>query len=901
MANTRGASQDALRHVLDTVLALPADDGLRLALQGAQYRKIQSLLSITPPIIQQLTYTVRNPTTGDPETFNLQPVHENLIETLKRFAVVKEHKQGTPVTPTDWMTVQEEDFDNFQGSYDNLYFNPDHYRTTPPPPVATAPAPAPPTIHGVSHVTAFRRGIKRDQSLFPILKDDKDWDDWQRRTRTQATAQCVERVLDSTYQPLSFDDKELFEEQQKYMMAVFTLCLQTDHGKSLLRTYEGTHEAQKLFAELEKQAKSSSSALLAADQLMTYITSAKLGKNTWNGSTTAFVRHWEEQVRLCESYGGPSKQIPLDLKRSLLESAVNGIPDLRQVKLNAAQLATVGGTTTPYDQYRTLLYSACAQYDADQLLRAQSTPAPPPRRTVYMTDVEYQDNDSPPEFGFDTPIGVISAYRSRMSYVQWNKLSADARRTWDLLDDSAKEIILSGSDPTTRPTRSERLGSRGRGGNRPSRPPPSRRTVQVHDSYPDPDMEADPHDVDAPDVASVADDDPEPADDQYLAMATNRSKPPSPAALQHMMSSSQARPGESRPKSTNPRPQSGSARAVNSSRYVNVCDITYTVSKHQRKFGQSLVDRGANGGLAGTDMRVIATSPHKSVHIEGIDGHQVRDVPIVTAGGVLQTTTGEVIGIFHQYAHINKGASIHSCVQMEAYHQDVNDRSLRTPGGMQRILTVDGYIVPLAFRSGLPYLHIRPYTDTEFNVLPHVIMTSDQDWDPTVLDCDHNDTDTPPDGTVPNGPSLHDNFNQHGEYMDRYVVTMADMQDTTLEDLPLPPYLLFRHDQHMAGPAVPDNDVTPVPTQARTVSRADPDYDALRPLFAYQPVEAIKHTWLNSTQFARIPMSTHLKRHFKSPFPAHNVARRNIGDLEFWLFFGSCNFYSKKFIFIYIF
>ena len=492
-----------------------------------------------------------------------------------------------------------------------------------------------------------------------------------------------------------------------------------------------------------------------------------------------------------------------------------------------------------------------------------------------MTDVEYQDNDSPPEFGFDTPIGVISAYHSRMSYAQWNKLGADARRTWDLLDDSAKEIILSGSDPTTRPTRSERLGSRGRGGNRPSRPPPSRRTVQVHDSYPDPDMEADPHDVDAPDVASVADDDPEPADDQYLAMATNRSKPPSPAALQHMMSSSQARPGESRPKSTNPRPQSGSARAVNSSRYVNVCDITYTVSKHQRKFGQSLVDRGANGGLAGTDMRVIATSPHKSVHIEGIDGHQVRDVPIVTAGGVLQTTTGEVIGIFHQYAHINKGASIHSCVQMEAYHQDVNDRSLRTPGGMQRILTVDGYIVPLAFRSGLPYLHVRPYTDTEFNVLPHVIMTSDQDWDPTVLDCDHNDTDTPPDGTVPNGPSLHDNFNQHGEYMDRYVVTMADMQDTTLEDLPLPPYLLFRHDQHMAGPAVPDNDVTPVPTQARTVSRADPDYDALRPLFAYQPVEAIKHTWLNSTQFARIPMSTHLKRHFKSPFPAHNVARRN--------------------------
>ncbi|MGL4350912.1 MAG: hypothetical protein ACRCT2_10180, partial [Plesiomonas shigelloides] len=303
-----------------------------------------------------------------------------------------------------------------------------------------------------------------------------------------------------------------------------------------------------------------------------------------------------------------------------------------------------------------------------------------------------------------------------------------------------------------------------------------------------------------------------------------------------------------------------------------------------------MVDRGANGGLAGTDMRVITTSPHRSVHVEGIDNHQVRDVPIVTAGGVLHTTNGDVIGIFHQYAHINKGPSIHSSVQLEAYKQDVNDRSLRTPGGMQRILTVDGYVIPLTIRNGLPYLDIRPYTDSEFDTLPHVIMTSDDDWDPSVLDCGPDDWKKALDvHDVPPERPIHENFNQFGEYMDRYVVTSVDVSHPILEERILPSSLMFRRTEHITPiddgtdpppEGNPDTVGDEVPTvsplqRPRVVSKVEPDYEKLRPFFAYQPVESIKHTWLNSTQFARIPMSAHLKRHFKSPFPAHNVHRRN--------------------------
>jgi hypothetical protein len=36
--------------------------------------------------------------------------------------------------------------------------------------------------------------------------------------------------------------------------------------------------------------------------------------------------------------------------------------------------------------------------------------------------------------------------------------------------------------------------------------------------------------------------------------------------------------------------------------------------------------------------------------------------------------------------------------------------------------------------SGLPFLKMRPFTDSEWHTLPHVILTSDADWDPSVLD-----------------------------------------------------------------------------------------------------------------------------------------------------------------------
>ena len=64
----------------------------------------------------------------------------------------------------------------------------------------------------------------------------------------------------------------------------------------------------------------------------------------------------------------------------------------------------------------------------------------------------------------------------------------------------------------------------------------------------------------------------------------------------------------------------------------------------------------------------------------------------MTAGRVVKTQHGPAIAILHQYAYTGQGKTIHSSGQLEWYKNDVNDKSVKVTGGLQCILTNNGYI-----------------------------------------------------------------------------------------------------------------------------------------------------------------------------------------------------------------
>lgn len=207
---------------------------------------------------------------------------------------------------------------------------------------------------------------------------------------------------------------------------------------------------------------------------------------------------------------------------------------------------------------------------------------------------------------------------------------------------------------------------------------------------------------------------------------------------------------------------------------------TYHFSRHesvvQRK---NLIDRGANGGIAGEDMRVLSWCNDK-VNVRGIDNHQLCDIPIANVAGVCKTTKGHVILVFNQYAVHRKGKSIHSSAQMEAYGIKVHDKSTAV-NGKQMIETPDGYRLPISIVNGLPYINMKPPTDWELEHLPHVIMTEDAPWDPLILDNIIDDDNDAWFGNVTEDPvaDLESNFDQFGMFKHRVAANATHKKGET--------------------------------------------------------------------------------------------------------------------------
>ena len=78
--------------------------------------------------------------------------------------------------------------------------------------------------------------------------------------------------------------------------------------------------------------------------------------------------------------------------------------------------------------------------------------------------------------------------------------------------------------------------------------------------------------------------------------------------------------------------------SVKRSPQIQVCQCY--LFQHANHTNQQLVDRGANGGLAGSDMHVIHRT-YRKINIQGIDNHEVTGLDVVTAATPLNTSQGK--------------------------------------------------------------------------------------------------------------------------------------------------------------------------------------------------------------------------------------------------------------------
>ena len=200
----------------------------------------------------------------------------------------------------------------------------------------------------------------------------------------------------------------------------------------------------------------------------------------------------------------------------------------------------------------------------------------------------------------------MNANRVLMHRDQWTGVSPEGQKIWDQLSEEDKAVILK-KMPTSTSTKPSRSTIRRK---------PNSHKVNIHETSVYDFIMANAHQLDygeqgtniEDDTSDVEDTDPPDDEAQTLhAFLASHGNDASPADLHNVLSMS-------------------SKGAADKPRQANT-HLTYTVGKHHADKPGALINRGANGGVAGADVRVIEIT-HCAVNIQGVSDHQVTDLKL---------------------------------------------------------------------------------------------------------------------------------------------------------------------------------------------------------------------------------------------------------------------------------
>ena len=241
-----------------------------------------------------------------------------------------------------------------------------------------------------------------------------------------------------------------------------------------------------------------------------------------------------------------------------------------------------------------------------------------------------------------------------------------------------------------------------------------------------------------------------------------------------------------------------------------------------------MVDRGANGGLPGSDVRILPRSSRKCT-VTGIDSHELQGLDVVLCAALVETNHGIVNLIMSEYACYGKGHTIHSSGQSEWFKNSVDDRSVQV-GGKQRICTIDCYAMPFVCRGDLMYLSkIGKPTDADLERYPAVHLTGPNEWDPSVLEYAHPSIDGEPPGSNDHAErfAFDPNLDEFGDLTQKAIHTLSILDDPSI---PFTPCSTLCANQHV------------IRSNQHVVNNETPDYEKFSPYFGWVNIDTVQKT-----------------------------------------------------------
>ena len=844
MASTRLQNANtALQHVLNE-LGMESGSNATLVLQASGITRIFDLIMLTREDLIALETT----TSGDDGTV----IRLTILQVRSILKLVDWYNSQHEPTIRTWFDLTSDVFDAF---------------------IVTGGTPNLPGIDTVNvqraddkqAINDFQKGTKRNVSDYPKLSDDKYWFNYARKLKATAAAHGIAEVLDPDYVP-DLDNEELFNAKNTFIYSVFVSTLQTGKSRRCVRMHQATMDGQAVYIAMEKEYTQGATAELAAERLRLELLKFKLD-DKWSKSNEQFLDVWETKVQDLEQI--QDTEVSEDRKREWLTTAIRPHAELYRAvfdsKLLTATMAILGSSSSgvsstssastklPFDGLYSLVRQYAIELDGQKEAKKKNRQVHKSNQsTVYNGRQQGHNNNRGRNNSANSNAGNGKDYskdtRNRIDKSEWSTMSYQQRKEFiQARKARGAHRPRQGSNNASQPNHN---GSNNRSY--------QANNIQVSDDSASTSGQS--MSTSVPSSASVG--------GSTVATTGTGSQAPG-SAIQRMLSMTQSTPSG----------QPSVRQAIvyeGRTYYANTIKAVYSFQHANVHHKGSLVDGGANGGLAGSDVRVLATGFGKA-DVTGIGENTISNLDLCTVAGVVDTTSGPVVGIFHQYANHGQGTTIHSANQLAAFGQDVNERPKSLPGGRQSIITVDGYVIPLAIRQGLPYMDMHPPSDEEMESLPHVVFTSDKEWDPHNLDIEVDPMAVH--GGEEAADFMDENLNLTYE-ADNMMMCIYDARHAKHHTSPIvlpegmmSPSVIHGGDNSTGNGEVLLPDKPKHVYKPKSILPVKPDYEALQPYFGWIPPERIKDTLKCTTQWYKMSQRYPLRKHFKTRFPAANVSR----------------------------
>ena len=252
-------------HVMTTLVKRDKTTETYKCLVANFFTTVAEITELSQAVLDKLKYDETNED-GDLVKQNIDiplPFKNRILILITFLGYVRYNNNGS-LDEKIIMTLTEQDFDDFRISKNYV-----------PPSTVTSPFStsnvASSTSTGptpTSELASFIKGVKRDISQYPEIKDDRFFENWHRSFLAVAKSHRIDDVFDVNYVPSSPDETMLFEEKQKFAFTVLDAKLRTNMGKTIVRSHSDTGNAQKAWGEFVNDIKSSAKATLSSSQLL---------------------------------------------------------------------------------------------------------------------------------------------------------------------------------------------------------------------------------------------------------------------------------------------------------------------------------------------------------------------------------------------------------------------------------------------------------------------------------------------------------------------------------------------------------------------------------------------------------------------------------------------------------